>query len=73
MDAECPIYTADLADTFIHHSGSLGGSLVASSAPGGIGRGDFGKARHWILERAQLPPKSTDRRSRTCGAEDVRT
>lgn len=33
MDGECPTSTADLGDTFIHHSDSFSGSLVASCAP----------------------------------------
>lgn len=41
MDGECPISTADPGDTFIHHSDSFGGLLVASRAPWGVSRAAF--------------------------------
>lgn len=66
VDAERPVCAANIP--FIHHSDSLSGSLAASSAPGGIGRGHFGKL---ISERAKLAPQSPDWRSGGQGRVDM--
>lgn len=50
MDVGCPTSTADVAHTFIHHSDSLSGSLVASSAPGGTEKVDVGKVHYRVVD-----------------------